>query len=51
MKGRRGDRLALLVLFVLMIVTTAASIRYGAIDFSVHEMGPPLRQAVPEAPS
>lgn len=38
MKGRRADRLALIVLFVLMIVTTAASIRYGAIDFSSHDM-------------
>lgn len=38
MKGRRGDRLWLVLLFVLMIVTTAASIRYGAIDFSSHDM-------------
>src|SRR5215469_2376075 len=38
MKGRRADRLALTLLFVLMIVTTAASIRYGAIDFSSHDM-------------
>jgi iron complex transport system permease protein len=38
MKGRRGDRLALILLFVLMIVTTAASVRYGAIDFSSHDM-------------
>lgn len=38
MKGRRGDRLALILLLVLMIVTTAASIRFGAIDFSSHDM-------------
>lgn len=38
MKGRRADRLWLGVLFVLMLATTAASIRYGAIDFSAHDM-------------
>jgi len=38
MKGRRADQFWLLVLFVLMIVTTVASIRYGAIDFSSHDM-------------
>lgn len=38
MKGRRADQFWLLVLFVLMIVTTVASIRYGAIDFSAHDM-------------
>jgi iron complex transport system permease protein len=36
--ARRADRLCLFLLFVLMIVTTAASIRYGAIDFSLHDM-------------
>src|SRR3954469_4354607 len=38
MKGRRADQFWLLVLFVLMIMTTVASIRYGAIDFSSHDM-------------
>jgi len=38
MKGRRADRFWLLLLFVLMMVTTVASIRYGAIDFSSHDM-------------
>lgn len=38
MNARRADRLSLILLFVLMIVTTAASIRYGAIDFSMHDM-------------
>lgn len=38
MNALRADRLCLLALFVLMIVTTAASIRYGAMDFSVHDM-------------
>ena len=38
MKGRRADRFWLLFLFVLMTVTTVASIRYGAIDFSSHDM-------------
>ena len=38
MKGRHADRLWLGVLFVLMLATTAASIRYGAIDFSAHDM-------------
>lgn len=38
MKGRHTDRLWLVLLFVLMIVTTAASIRYGAIDFTSHDM-------------
>ncbi len=38
MKGRRADRLWLVVLFVLMIATTALSVRYGAIDFSAHDM-------------
>jgi len=38
MKARRADRLCLVLLFVLMIATTAASIRFGAIDFSSHDM-------------
>jgi iron complex transport system permease protein len=38
MKSRDADRATLAVLFVLMIVVTAASIRFGAMDFSVHEM-------------
>jgi len=38
MKARSSDRLWLLVLFVIMMVTTAFSIRYGAIDFSAHDM-------------
>lgn len=36
--ARRADRLSLIVLFILMVATTAASIRYGAIDFSAHDM-------------
>ncbi|HEY2362035.1 MAG TPA: iron ABC transporter permease [Candidatus Angelobacter sp.] len=38
MKARRADRFWLLLLFVLMIATTVASIRYGAIDFSLQDM-------------
>src|SRR5215472_8084796 len=38
MKARRADRLCLVLLFGLMIATTAASIRFGAIDFSSHDM-------------
>jgi iron complex transport system permease protein len=38
MKARRADRFWLLLLFVLMIATTVASIRYGAINFSSHDM-------------
>jgi len=38
MKSRRADRLFLGFLFVFMIATAAASIRYGAIDFSAHDM-------------
>ena len=38
MNARRADRLSLVLLFVLMVVTTAVSIRYGAIDFTVHDM-------------
>jgi iron complex transport system permease protein len=36
--ARRADRLWLLVLFVLTLATTAASIRYGAIDFAPRDM-------------
>lgn len=38
MNARRADRWCLVVLFLLMIVTTVASIRYGAMDFSAHDM-------------
>jgi ABC-type Fe3+-siderophore transport system permease subunit len=38
MKSRDADRVTLLVLFAIMIVVTAASIRFGAIDFSVRDM-------------
>lgn len=38
MNARRADRLSLILLFVLMAATTAASIRFGAIDFSMHDM-------------
>ncbi|HEY1576372.1 MAG TPA: iron chelate uptake ABC transporter family permease subunit, partial [Terracidiphilus sp.] len=38
MKAARGDRWYLTVLFLLMVVTAVASIRYGAMDFSAHEM-------------
>jgi iron complex transport system permease protein len=38
MKSRTSDRVVLVVLLVLMILTTAASIRFGAIDFSTHDM-------------
>lgn len=38
MTTHRADRWCLVVLFFLMIVTTVASIRYGAMDFSWHEM-------------
>jgi iron complex transport system permease protein len=42
MKARRADRLWLVLLFVLMVVTMAASVRYGAIDFSPHDMAAAL---------
>jgi iron complex transport system permease protein len=42
MKARRADRLCLVLLFVLMIATTAASIRFGAIDFSSRDMATAL---------
>lgn len=38
MNGRGADRLWLLVLLVLTIVTAVVSIRFGAIDFSGHDM-------------
>lgn len=38
MKSREADRVALVLLLVLMALTTAASIRFGAIDFSLREM-------------
>ena len=38
MKARRADRWCLILLFLLMIATTVASIRYGAMDFSAHDM-------------
>jgi iron complex transport system permease protein len=38
MKSQPSDRVVLVVLFVLMILTTAASIRFGAMDFSAHDM-------------
>jgi iron complex transport system permease protein len=38
MKPRTSDRVALLLLLVLMILTTAASVRFGAMDFSANDM-------------
>lgn len=38
MNARQADRWCLVVLFVLMIATTVVSIRYGAMDFSAHDM-------------
>lgn len=38
MRSRDADRVTLLLLFVLMVVVTAASIRFGAMDFSMREM-------------
>ncbi len=38
MKGHRADRFWLILLLVLMIAITVVSIRYGAIDFSAHDM-------------
>ena len=49
MKGRDADQFWLLVLFVLMIVTTVASIRYGAIDFSSHDMAAAVSESLPAA--
>jgi len=39
MNARRADLGCLVVLFLLTVVTTVASIRYGAMDFSAHDMG------------
>jgi iron complex transport system permease protein len=38
MNGRRADLMSLSLLFLLMVAITVASIRYGAMDFSVHDM-------------
>ena len=38
MNSRRADHITLLVLLALTVITTAVSIRFGAIDFSMHEM-------------
>ena len=38
MKSRDADRVTLLLLLVLMVLVTAASIRFGAMDFSAREM-------------
>lgn len=38
MNARRADRWCLVLLFLLMIATAIASIRYGAMDFSANEM-------------
>jgi iron complex transport system permease protein len=38
MTPRQADRLTLWLLLGLMLLTTAASIRFGAIDFSLHDM-------------
>ena len=38
MSGRNPDRMTLAVLLVVMVLTTAVSIRFGAIDFSAHDM-------------
>jgi len=38
MSRRHADRIALVLLVAVMILTTAASIRFGAIDFSKHDM-------------
>ena len=38
MNSRRADRWSLVILFLLMIATTVASIRYGAMDFSGRDM-------------
>ncbi|HEX4037513.1 MAG TPA: iron ABC transporter permease [Acidobacteriaceae bacterium] len=38
MNARRADRWWLVALFLLMMATTVASIRYGAMDFSAHDM-------------
>lgn len=38
MNARQLDRMWLAILFVLMIATVALSIRFGAMDFSAHDM-------------
>ena len=38
MKRRNRDRMTLAVLLAVTVFTTAASIRFGAIDFSAHDM-------------
>src|SRR4051812_20337304 len=38
MKSRHSDRFALTLLLVLMLATTVASVRFGAIDFTMHDM-------------
>src|SRR6185312_14388536 len=38
MTSRDKDNLSLAILLVLMLVTMVASIRFGAIDFSLHDM-------------
>ncbi len=38
MNAHRADRWCLAVLFLLMVATTVASVRYGAMDFSAHDM-------------
>ncbi len=38
MSGRNADRLTLAALLAVMLLTTAASIRFGAIDFSARDM-------------
>jgi iron complex transport system permease protein len=38
MSRRNADRMTLAALFVALLVTTAASIRFGAIDFSARDM-------------
>jgi len=38
MKRRDMDRITLVVLVAVLVLTTAASIRFGAIDFSAHDM-------------
>src|SRR4051794_35731601 len=38
MSGRNADRVALAILLAIVLVATAASTRFGAIDFSAHDM-------------
>jgi iron complex transport system permease protein len=39
MKARVGDQLAIFILLLLAAATTIACVRFGAIDFSLHDMG------------